>query len=201
MAVLAHHPRPRRERSLAPRLRHALVMALLYALLVLFEIYITPSPEDARAVCEAGADIVAFDATLRPREVSVAVTIAATHARGKLALADIATVAEAAAALHAGADMVSTTFSGYTADSPVLEGPDLVLIGTLAAGGVRVLAEKLAAIAVLLGVTRVTLGGSVGLRPGYRVRDGLHHLPEVYRLELVCAKLGADARLARGHEP
>ncbi|MGO7302066.1 hypothetical protein ACCS72_37885, partial [Rhizobium ruizarguesonis] len=31
------------------------------------EIYITPTLEDVRQLCEAGADIVAFDATARPR--------------------------------------------------------------------------------------------------------------------------------------
>ncbi|WP_034384265.1 ROK family protein [Deinococcus sp. YIM 77859] len=59
------------------------------------------------------------------------------------------------------------------------------------------IAWKIADVAALLGVTRVALGGSVGLRAGYltRVRALLAHFPERYRPEVVHAKLGADAGL------
>jgi N-acylmannosamine kinase len=58
-------------------------------------------------------------------------------------------------------------------------------------------AWRSADVAALLGVTRVALGGSVGLRPGYleRVRRGLEAFPERYRPEIVPALLGADAGL------
>ena len=46
-------------------------------------------------------------------------------------LADISTVEEGMAAASAGADLVSTTMSGYTAESPKLEGPDFRLVETL----------------------------------------------------------------------
>ena len=51
--------------------------------------------------------------------------------------------------------------------------------------------------AALLGITRVALGGSVGLRGGYleRVRTALTHFPERYRPEVVHAQLGGDAGL------
>lgn len=59
----------------------------------------------------------------------------------------------------------------------------------------RLLAAKLADLAVLLGVTRVALGGSVGLRAGYlaRVRAALTPLP--HPPETVHAALGPDAGL------
>ncbi len=59
------------------------------------------------------------------------------------------------------------------------------------------IAWKIADVAALLGVTRVALGGSVGLRAGYqdRVREALAHFPERYRPEVVPAALGADAGL------
>ncbi|MBZ9749425.1 ROK family protein [Deinococcus sp. HMF7604] len=59
------------------------------------------------------------------------------------------------------------------------------------------LAWKCADVAALLGVTRVALGGSVGLRPGYlaRVRAALTCFPVRYQPELVHAALGADAGL------
>lgn len=59
------------------------------------------------------------------------------------------------------------------------------------------LAWKLADVAALLGVTRVALGGSVGLRAGYldRVHASLGHFPECYQPEVVHARQGADAGL------
>ncbi|ACO46306.1 ROK family protein [Deinococcus deserti] len=59
------------------------------------------------------------------------------------------------------------------------------------------LAWKLADVAALLGITRVALGGSVGLRSGYldRVRASLSHFPERYQPEVVHARQGADAGL------
>lgn len=106
-----------------------------------YAVYITPEPADVRACAEAGADVVAFDATLRERPASVAALVAAAHEAGALALADVSTVAEAEAALEAGADLVSTTLSGYTPYSPQLPGPDLDLISDLAARGIHPLAE------------------------------------------------------------
>ena len=59
------------------------------------------------------------------------------------------------------------------------------------------IAWKIADIAALLGVTRVALGGSVGLRAGYlaRVRSNLSLFPERYQPEVIHAELGADAGL------
>ncbi|MFK7603957.1 ROK family protein [Deinococcus sp. SM5_A1] len=59
------------------------------------------------------------------------------------------------------------------------------------------IAWKIADIAALLGVTRVALGGSVGLRAGYldRVRGSLGQFPPRYQPEVVHAELGADAGL------
>lgn len=59
------------------------------------------------------------------------------------------------------------------------------------------LAAKLADAAALLGVTRIALGGSVGLRRGYleRVRGALEAFPGAVRPEVVHAVLGRDAGL------
>ncbi|MDQ3397712.1 MAG: ROK family protein [Deinococcota bacterium] len=58
-------------------------------------------------------------------------------------------------------------------------------------------AQKIADAAVLLGLSRVALGGGVGLRDSYLegVKASLDALPEVYRVEVVHAALGADAGL------
>ena len=105
------------------------------------EVYITPGLEDVAAVHHAGADVIAFDATLRERSLSVRALAEEIHSFSKVALADISTVEEAEAALDAGADLVSTTLSGYTSYTPKLAGPDLALISKLAARGIRPLAE------------------------------------------------------------
>ena len=100
-----------------------------------FPVYITPTLAHAKAVADAGADVVAIDATARPRPQPGALAdfIAAIHREtGCLVLADIATADEALAAEAAGADLISTTLSGYTADSPDQPGPDLALVRELA---------------------------------------------------------------------
>ena len=130
-------------------------------------VYITPERNDVAAVAEAGADIVAFDATLRDRPVGVAELVQEAHARGLVALADIATVEDAEHALEAGADLLSTTLSGYTDSSPQQEGPDLALIAALAARGIYPLAEGRlrtpdeAAEALRCGAFAVVVGGAI----------------------------------------
>lgn len=97
-------------------------------------VYITPTARHAEQVAVAGADIVAVDGTRRPRPDgrSFADTVRALHAMGTLVMADIASVDDARAAQDAGADMVSTTLSGYTAESSTIDGPDLDLVALLA---------------------------------------------------------------------
>ncbi|MDI3384901.1 N-acetylmannosamine-6-phosphate 2-epimerase [Streptomyces sp. B-S-A8] len=98
-------------------------------------VYITPTVRHALAVAEAGADIVAADATDRPRPDGSAFAglVAAVHAAGALVMADVATHAEGVAAAAQGADLISTTLSGYTPGSPRQDGPDLDLVASLSA--------------------------------------------------------------------
>ena len=99
-----------------------------------FDVYITPTLADAQAVSDAGADIVALDATNRPHpEGNFADFIGRVKAvTNKLVLADVSTDDEALRAQDAGADFVSTTMSGYTPYSPQSEEPDLELVRRLA---------------------------------------------------------------------
>ncbi len=103
--------------------------------LVDYEVYITPTAADAQAVAEAGADIIALDATARPHpEGSAAQAITRAREATRLPiLADISTFDEGLTAQDAGAAFVSTTMSGYTPYSPQLDGPDLDLVRRLAA--------------------------------------------------------------------
>ncbi len=99
-------------------------------------VYITATFAEAQEIAGAGADVIAIDATDRPRPdgLSAALLIERIHEElGKPVWADIATLAEAAQAAEHGADLVSTTLSGYTAETlaPPESGPDLELLDKL----------------------------------------------------------------------
>ena len=57
--------------------------------------------------------------------------VAAIHAAGGAALADVGTVEDARYAVACGVDAVGTTLSGYTPDSPNERGPDFPLLERL----------------------------------------------------------------------
>ena len=135
-----------------------------------YEIYITPTVADALAVSDAGADIIALDATDRPHpEGTTAEFIRLVReATGKPVLADISTVEEGLAAQEAGAEFVSTTMSGYTPYSPQQEAPDFDLIQRLASQlSVPLIAEgriatpEQARAALDAGAWAVVVGGAI----------------------------------------
>lgn len=98
-----------------------------------YDTYITPTLGAAKEVAEAGADIIAVDATDRPhpKELTAAELIAEIKTLGLPVMADISTFEEGVSAAAAGADIVATTMSGYTPYSPQIEGPDFELIRRL----------------------------------------------------------------------
>jgi N-acylglucosamine-6-phosphate 2-epimerase len=108
------------------------------------EVYITPELEDALAVAEAGADLVAVDATerARPDGRSGAEFVAALAAElpGRI-VADVDRLSAGVAAAEAGAGAVATTLSGYTGGTSSTA-PDITLVAKLAQEvSVPVLAE------------------------------------------------------------
>nr|BFE84249.1 hypothetical protein GCM10020093_068500 [Planobispora longispora] len=81
------------------------------------DVFITPTLDHALAVAGTGADVVALDATGRPRPDgrTLAEIVRAVHERtGRLVMADVSTYEEGVAAAEAGADVVGTTLAGYT---------------------------------------------------------------------------------------
>ena len=96
-------------------------------------VYITPSIKDTLELIKAGADIVAFDGTQRPHEdCTIDEIIKYIHINQRLAMADISTLEEGILAEKAGADIISTTLSGYTQNSPNEgDGPDFELLENL----------------------------------------------------------------------
>ena len=95
-------------------------------------VYITPTLRHARACVAAGADIVAIDATDRPRPDGKTVedTFRPLHEEGVLLMADCATIEDIRRAVDMGFDLVSTTLSHGVAaiDCTMADGPDLPLL-------------------------------------------------------------------------
>lgn len=100
-------------------------------------VFITPTLDHAVAVAAVGADIVALDATLRPRPdgLTFAETVRRFRERcpGVLVMADCDSVDSAKAAQDAGVDVLGTTLAGYTDARPKTIGPDLDFISAVAA--------------------------------------------------------------------
>ncbi len=93
------------------------------------EVYITPTRQSAAAIARVGSDVLAIDATPRPRhdDTTLAQLITYIHeALGKPVMADVSCVEDAVLAEALGADVLSTTLAGYTQHGrPKLAGPDL----------------------------------------------------------------------------
>ena len=97
-------------------------------------VYITPGVKEVKELIEAGADIIAFDGTSRPRPdgSTVEQLIQLIHFAGRLAMADISTYEEGLNCANLGADIISTTLAGYTDESGEAgETPDFELLEKL----------------------------------------------------------------------
>ena len=100
-----------------------------------WSVYITPTVAAAREVVEAGAAIVAVDATHRPRAGGLSPEELIAEIRSELhvpVMADVDSYEEGLVAAEAGANLVATTMAGYTEARPATEGPDLALVQELA---------------------------------------------------------------------
>lgn len=97
-------------------------------------VYITPTCKDVVDLVNAGADVVAFDATLRPRpdNDNLEKIIKYIKINNRISMADVSTFEEGVNAEKLGADCVSTTLSGYTVHSPLKnDEPDFELLEKL----------------------------------------------------------------------
>ena len=97
-------------------------------------VYITPTLREVNELIDADADIIAFDGTLRvrPNNCTVKEIIDKIHSVNKLAMADISTFEEGLNCAELGADIISTTLSGYTKESESdSDKPDFELLGRL----------------------------------------------------------------------
>lgn len=109
-------------------------------------VFITPTLHHALAVAQAGAHVVAVDATLRERPdgLTFAQVVEGVHTDSNaLVMADCDSLESALAAAEAGADFIGTTLAGYTDARPKTDGPDLELLSSIAGklDGVPLIAE------------------------------------------------------------
>lgn len=89
-------------------------------------VYITPTLRHARACVNAGADVVAIDATDRPRPDGLTFEETVEALKGEtLIMADCSCIDDVRRAVACGCDIVSTTLAGYTPSRPKTQGPDL----------------------------------------------------------------------------
>ena len=132
-----------RIRAVRERIGDTPIVGLIKRVVSGFDPYITASLTDIESVLDAGAAIVAVDATPRPRSdgSTFADAVEAIHRRGALAFADCAVLEDARAALAARADIVATTLCGYTADTRGTKLPALSLVGSMAALGAFAVCE------------------------------------------------------------
>jgi N-acylglucosamine-6-phosphate 2-epimerase len=136
-------------------------------------VYITATFDDARNLKEAGADVIAMDATARPRPdgMSLEETIHRIHHELEMPVwADTATFEEAQAASAYGADIISTTLFGYTRETyrDHSQGPDFDFLSRCVKElGVPVILEgrvwqhEEAARALELGAHAVVVGSAI----------------------------------------
>lgn len=136
-----------------------------------YEVYITPRFEDAAAIAEAGADIIAIDATERDRPNGETLATLIPRIRnelGKLVMADADSIAGAIAAARAGADIVGTTLYGYTRETQHLTPPGWELLSQLVEqldipaiceGGIA--SPQMAETALELGAYAVVVGAAI----------------------------------------
>ncbi|MGW7660701.1 N-acetylmannosamine-6-phosphate 2-epimerase [Streptomyces sp. NPDC054756] len=133
-------------------------------------VFITPTVRHALALVDAGATVVAADATARPRPdgSTFADLVEAVHEAGAFVMADVSTLDEGREAAEQGADFVGTTLSGYVPGSPIQTAPDLALVTDLATTiPVPVIAEgriatpEQAAAALAAGAHSVVVGTAI----------------------------------------
>lgn len=136
-----------------------------------YEVYITPQFEHAKAIAQAGADIIAIDATLRDRPGAETVETLITRIHdelGKPVMADVDTIESAIAAAAAGADIVGTTLYGYTAQTKNFAPPgfdlltqivELISVPAICEGGIA--SPQQAKHALELGAYAVVVGTAI----------------------------------------
>jgi N-acylglucosamine-6-phosphate 2-epimerase len=151
----------------------ALIIGLWKRTYVDSSVYITPGRREIEAVWAAGADVVALDATDRPRpggaDLAELVLFAREQLRAPL-MADVDGLENGLRAAELGCDWIGTTLFGYTEATAALSPPGWQLLAPLRAalpsacsliceGGIA--AGEQAARALTLGADAVVVGTAI----------------------------------------
>jgi len=135
-----------------------------------YEVYITPQFDHAAAIAQAGADIIAIDATTRKRPEGETINSLITRIHnelGKAVMADVDTIENAIASVNAGADIVGTTLYGYTKQTQDLSPPGFELLSQIVKLNIPAICEggisspQMARQALDLGAYAVVVGTAI----------------------------------------
>ncbi|MGI9417715.1 MAG: N-acetylmannosamine-6-phosphate 2-epimerase [Geminicoccaceae bacterium] len=130
------------------------------------DVRITPLIEDVEALADAGADVIAIDATGRARPCGLKGLVTRAKELGCFVMADCASLADGRAAHDLGCEIIGTTLSGYTGGVEP-DDPDFDLVEAMSNEGFCVMAEgrirspEQARAAIEHGAWCVTVGSAI----------------------------------------
>ena len=133
-----------------------------------YEVRITPLLTDVDKIISSGADIIAYDATIRRRPFPTKEIVLKIKNANRLAMADCANLNDAKIAINEGADIICTKLSGYIGKiAKDTDKPNINLIRQFKKLNSFVMAEgryntpDLARKAILEGADAVTIGSAI----------------------------------------
>ena len=155
------------------------------------DVYITPTMKEIDELVNAGAEIIALDATLRPRPENVQINDFFKKIKEKypkqLFMADISTLEEAKNAEEIGFDFIGTTLHGYTEETKnqnianenfkfLKEILDTIKVPVIAEG--KIDTPEKARVVLELGVLCVVVGGAI-TRPQLITKSFIDEIKEI----------------------
>jgi putative N-acetylmannosamine-6-phosphate epimerase/predicted NBD/HSP70 family sugar kinase len=162
------------------------------------EVYITPTKDEVDQLLALKCEVVALDATLRPRPhgESFSDLVARIRRGGAIPMADCDSLESLEQAIGSGCGIASTTLAGYTGGRPAGSGPDLELLRSFVRrgkeAGILILAEgrfqepRHVRAAVAMGADGVVVGGSLNdpVKQTLRLIGGLPQAERVGAVDL-----------------